>query len=106
MKMDNNNQQTPNVCPKCGEEKVQCENCENMGCPDCDGYVTTSDDVLLCPECSAALQAEYDKETDNGTKVCGTCSLFADEDTDGDGWCEFHQEPRHCSNYCEDRLPR
>ena len=100
------NNRTPKVCPKCGDDLTICENCEKTGCMDCENWTRTRDDCDLCPECAAALQAEYDKETDNGTKVCGTCSLFTDEDAEGDGWCEFHQESRHCSDYCENRLPK
>lgn len=50
--------QTTATCPKCGEEIVQCENCENTGCPDCDGFVVTRDDVILCPECAAACKED------------------------------------------------
>ena len=53
--------QTTATCPKCGEEIVQCENCENMGCPDCDGFVVTRGDVILCPECAAACKEDCDK---------------------------------------------
>ena len=53
--------QTTATCPKCGEEIVQCENCENTGCPDCDGFVVTRDDVILCPECAAACKEDCDK---------------------------------------------
>lgn len=89
------------LCPKCGEELVMCENCENTGCPDCDGYITTRDDVLLCAECGTAIQAEWEKQTENGTKVCGTCAHFKFEDCDGDGWCDKDQMVWHCSYYCK-----
>lgn len=81
--------QTTATCPKCGEEIVQCENCENMGCPDCDGFVVTRGDVILCPECAAACKEDCDKMRAVG---CGSCALFADEDDEGQGWCELHQE--------------
>lgn len=74
--------QTTATCPKCGEEIVQCENCENMGCPDCDGFVVTRDDVILCPECAAACKEDCDKMRAVG---CGSCALFADEDDEGAG---------------------
>lgn len=61
-------------CPKCGMELQVCDNCENVGCPNCDGYTITRDDVLLCSECSADILAEWNKQTENGAKVCGTCS--------------------------------
>ena len=64
--------QTTATCPKCGEEIVQCENCENMGCPDCDGFVVTRDDVILCPECAAACKEDCDKMRAVG---CGSCAL-------------------------------
>ena len=54
--------QTTATCPKCGEEIVQCENCENTGCPDCDGFVVTRDDVILCPECAAAMKRKHAAE--------------------------------------------
>ena len=72
--------QTTATCPKCGEEIVQCENCENMGCPDCDGFVVTRGDVILCPECAAACKEDCDKMRAVG---CGSCALFADEDDEG-----------------------
>lgn len=45
-------------CPKCGMELQVCDNCENVGCPDCDGYTITRDEVLLCSECIADILAE------------------------------------------------
>lgn len=39
-------------------------------------------------------------------QYCGNCHLFADETIDGDGWCEFHQEPRMCDDGCEDCLSK
>ena len=54
---------------------VQCDNCEEYGCPDCnEEWVVTSDESVLCPECSADIRAEYNKATENGTKVCGSVS--------------------------------
>ena len=94
------------ICPKCGEELVQCENCENVGCPDCDGYVTTPDEVLLCAKCTAALKAEWDEHTANGTKICGTCVHFKDEDADGDGWCEEDDWGWNRQHYCQHHAPR
>lgn len=94
------------LCPKCGEELVMCENCDNVGCPDCDGYVVTRDDVLLCAECDAALRTEWEKQTENGTRVCGTCAHFKDEDVDGDGWCDKDQMESHRSYYCENHSPK
>ena len=37
-------------------------------------------------------------------QFCGNCSLFADEDVNGCGWCEFHQTLTKCDNSCEDGL--
>ena len=93
-------------CPKCGMELQVCDNCENVGCPNCDGYTITRDDVLLCSECSADILAEWNKQTENGAKVCGTCSHFKDEDVAGDGWCDKDDAIYHCSYYCGDHLPR
>ena len=73
--------QTTATCPKCGEEIVQCENCENMGCPDCDGFVVTA-------------------------VGCGSCALFADEDDEGQGWCELHQESVYFIDKCSDRISK
>lgn len=35
---------------------------------------------------------------DNIKLTCGNCALFADEDANGDGWCEYHQMPTNCSD--------
>lgn len=65
----------PKTCPECGMPLVQCDNCEEYGCPDCnEEWVVTSDESVLCPECSADIRAEYNKATENGTKVCGSCA--------------------------------
>lgn len=41
------------------------------------------------------------------TKHCGDCALFGEEDINGDGWCEFHQEPRECGDdECNYSLPK
>ncbi|MBF0651306.1 hypothetical protein IR083_21030 [Dysgonomonas sp. GY75] len=37
-------------------------------------------------------------------ECCGNCIIFRDEDINGDGWCEYHLEPTHCSSWCEDGL--
>ena len=63
--------QTTATCPKCGEEIVQCENCENMG-----------------------------------AVGCGSCALFADEDDEGQGWCELHQESVCFIDKCSDRISK
>lgn len=91
------------LCPKCGEELQECENCENAGCPDCDKYIVTRDDVVLCPECGAMCKAECDAQRAVG---CGSCALFSDEDDEGRGWCELHQEPMCYIDKCEDRLSK
>ena len=72
--------QTTATCPKCGEEIVQCENCENTGCPDCDGFIVTRDDVILCPECAAACKENCDKMRAVG---CGSCALSLTKTTRG-----------------------
>ena len=84
-------------------EIVQCENCENTGCPDCDGFVVTRDDVILCPECAAACKEDCDKMRAIG---CGSCALFADEDDEGQGWCELHQESVCFIDKCSDRISK
>ena len=83
--------QTTATCPKCGEEIVQCENCENMGCPDCDGFVVTRG------------EEDCDKMRAVG---CGSCALFADEDDEGQGWCELHQESACFIDKCSDRISK
>jgi hypothetical protein len=98
--MPEENQQ---YCPKCGEEIVQCENCENTGCPDCDGFVVTSYDVLLCPECAASCENDCNKMRAVG---CGSCSLFSEENDEGQGWCELHQEPVCFIDKCSDRISK
>lgn len=91
------------VCPTCGEEIVECENCEKTGCPDCDGFILTRDDVILCSECGAACKDDCDKMRAVG---CGSCSLFANEDDEGQGWCELHQEPVYFIDKCDDRIAK
>lgn len=37
------------------------------------------------------------------SQVCGECKLFVNEDSFGNGWCEFHQKNAFCENRaCED----
>lgn len=103
----------PKTCPECGMPLVQCDNCEEYGCPDCnEEWVVTSDESVLCPECSADIRAEYNKATENGTKVCGSCNCFKYEDANGYGECEHHDVPesyfeaRHCSDYCGNWIPK
>lgn len=93
---------TPEVCPTCGEELTACENCEVNICTCCnEDWRTTRDDVILCPECVAALTEDYNKQTDNGTKVCGTCAHFVGMDTDGDGLCRRDILDYHKTDYCK-----
>lgn len=81
---------------------VQCDNCEEYGCPDCnEEWVVTSDESVLCPECSADIRAEYNKATENGTKVCGSCACFKNEDANGVGECEYPEDHKK-----QDKLPR
>lgn len=38
-------------------------------------------------------------------QVCSECKLFTNEDSFGDGWCEFHQKETFCENgACEDGI--
>ena len=38
-------------------------------------------------------------------QVCGECKLFTNEDSFGNGWCEFHQKEAFCENVaCEDGI--
>ena len=38
-------------------------------------------------------------------QVCSECKLFTNEDSFGDGWCEFHQKETFCENGdCEDGI--
>ncbi len=76
------------LCEKCGNDLDQCENCERWGCLECEeGWKRTRDDVWLCPECAAAILADWNKETENGTKICGTCSHFSNDDDEDYGVC-------------------
>lgn len=44
---------------------------------------------------------------DSKKQVCGECKLFTDEDSFGNGWCEFHQKEAFIENgACEDGLPK
>lgn len=39
----------------------------------------------------------------NQEQVCGECKLFANEDSLGNGWCEYHQKKVFCENEaCQD----
>ena len=41
----------------------------------------------------------------NQEQVCGECKLFTNEDSFGNGWCEFHQKEAFCENVaCEDGI--
>lgn len=41
----------------------------------------------------------------NEKQVCSECKLFANEDSFGNGWCEFHQKETFCENVaCEDGI--
>ena len=31
-------------------------------------------------------------------QVCGECKLFTNEDSFGNGWCEFHKKYSFCEN--------
>ena len=94
----------------CGEDIVACEECGRTGCPECEAGWSDKwyrdESIWFCPECLAKMKQEYNEATKNGTEVCGSCSLFVNEDAEGEGWCEFHQEPRCCGDYCTDRLPK
>lgn len=96
-------------CTTCAEygpdDYDRCENCEIQGCPDCIDWKHDREGVTLCPECYQALQDEWKKDTNNGADVCGTCAHFTDEDTEGYGWCELHEQNQHENDYCSDRLP-
>ena len=42
------------------------------------------------PGYSADIDTEYNRVTENGTKVCGSCNCFKYEDANGYGECEHH----------------
>lgn len=91
------------LCPNCGLDYDKCENCEREGCFNCDGWTMTSDDCPLCPECAAAIKEEYNTNTDNGTKICETCSHFApDEDDEEYGSCRNNRGGVHQSEWCKE----
>lgn len=64
------------------------------------------------PGYSADIDTEYNRVTENGTKVCGSCNCFKYEDAHGYGECEHHDVPesyfeaRHCSDYCGNWIPK
>ena len=37
---------------------------------------------------------------------CGSCALFADEDDEGQGWCELHQESVCYADKCANRISK
>ena len=65
--------------------------------------VVTRDEVILCPECAAACKEGCDKMRAIG---CGSCALFADEDDEGQGWCELHQESVCYADKCANRISK
>jgi hypothetical protein len=78
----------PETCIKCGEDLVTCEDCEKKGCPECDkgwrnDWYMDEDGIWFCPECHIKLEEEYKRDTENGTKICGTCYYSSDIDNDG-----------------------
>ena len=41
----------------------------------------------------------------NKDQVCSECKLFTNEDSFGNGWCEFHQKETFCENEaCDDGI--
>lgn len=45
------------------------------------------------------------KRVMNKDQVCSECKLFTNEDSFGDGWCEFHQKETFCENEaCDDGI--
>lgn len=38
----------------------------------------------------------------NNDKSCGNCIEFINEDINGDGFCEVHQDFSHCDSWCEE----
>lgn len=65
-----------------------------------------------CPGYSADIDTEYNRVTENGTKVCGSCNCFKYEDANGYGECDHHDVPenyfdvRYCSEYCGNWIPK
>ena len=43
-----------------------------------------------CPGYSADIDTEYNRVTENGTKVCGSCNCFKYEDANGYGLSLIH----------------
>jgi len=43
------------------------------------------------------------KKTEN---CCGNCVMYFNEDMNGVGWCDFHQEPFDCDEVCNDYSPK
>lgn len=50
----------------------------------------------------ANMKADRNKAQAQKKEVCGLCSLFEDEDVNGEGWCAFHQRPTKCDCRCND----
>ncbi len=90
------------VCEKCGEDLDKCDGCGEVYCPNCDeGNGTDTAGNGLCSGCITAVKAEWARETENGTKVCGTCSHFSDEDANGYGACYLDEDDPRCNGYCD-----
>lgn len=41
-------------------------------------------------------------EVDNSECCCGNCDMYSGEDMSGSGWCDIHEDPRDCDEYCDD----
>lgn len=75
-------------------------------------HLTTMNKPDTRPGYSADIDTEYDRVTENGTKVCGSCGCFKYEDVYGYGECGHHDVPesyfeaRHCSDHCGNWTPK
>lgn len=59
-------------------------------------------------EANARLLAAACKEGCDKMRAigCGSCALFADEDDEGQGWCELHQESVCYADKCANRISK
>lgn len=99
----NNLQKEIKECAYCEAGDLEmCENCETKGCPECsEGWRMDSEGCWLCPECYKAISDEWNKHTENGKKVCGTCAYANNDDDEEYIECGRDGGDHHMYEYCK-----